>query len=119
MKNAWSVEVWYKPEVTDPVEDSVMKGVADLDVQGLKSVRTGQKFLLQGSLARDQVERICKELLANPVMQEYRIQSVKGLLPVGAADVAPASGRKGAAAVKTKGKKLGRPPKAKKGRPRK
>jgi len=80
MRSAWSIEVWYKPEVTDPLEESVRKGVADLDIQGLEQVRTGQKYLMEGSLTKEQVERICRELLANPVIQEYKIQPFRGPL---------------------------------------
>ena len=44
----WEVEVWYKAGVTDAVGDSVMKGIKDLGVGGVTSVKTGQVYIIEG-----------------------------------------------------------------------
>ena len=68
---AWVVEVTYKPGVTDAVGDSAVKGIGDLGICGISSVKTGQKFVIEGSLSTGDIEVICKRLLANEVIQNY------------------------------------------------
>ena len=73
----WTIEVWYKPAVTDPVSDSVKKGISDLGIKKIKNARTAQKYIIEGTITRKEIERICKELLANPVIQTYKISRRK------------------------------------------
>lgn len=70
----WVVEVTYKPGVTDAVGDSVVKGIRDMGIDGVKSAKTGQKFVITGSINREQLERISKQLLANEVIQNFTTQ---------------------------------------------
>ncbi len=107
MKTAWAVEVWYKPEVTDPVENSLKKGVTDLDIAGLHTVKTGHKYIFEGSMTRDQMDRVCRELLANPVIQTYRIQPFKGPTTMGVG-VSPLK-QEAVHALLKKGSRRGRP----------
>lgn len=69
--DAWIVDVLYKPGVTDPVSDSVLKGIRDLGILGVSSVRTGKRYIIKGNLSEEDIERICKRLLANDVIQLY------------------------------------------------
>jgi len=73
---AWVVEVTYKHGVTDPVGDSTVKGIGDLGIGGVSSAKTGQKYVIKGSLSEDDVEVICKRLLANDVIQNYSCERV-------------------------------------------
>ncbi|MGQ9608082.1 MAG: phosphoribosylformylglycinamidine synthase subunit PurS [bacterium] len=68
---AWVVEISYKPGVTDAVGDSTVKGIKDMDIEGVNSVKTGQKYIIKGSLSESDIEIICKRLLANDVIQNY------------------------------------------------
>jgi len=70
----WEVEVWYKPGVTDAVGDSVKKGVSDLGISGVTSVKTGQVYIIEGKLDKKQVDKICSGLLANGIVQFYKIK---------------------------------------------
>jgi len=70
----WIIEVWYKKGVTDAVADTVIKGAVDLGIKGIDTVKTGFKYEISGGLSSEQVERICRGLLANKVVQEYKIQ---------------------------------------------
>ncbi|MBI2865255.1 MAG: phosphoribosylformylglycinamidine synthase subunit PurL [Chloroflexi bacterium] len=63
------VEVAYNPGVMDPVEQSTMKGIADLGIRTVTAVRTAKKYLVRGSLSRQELGMICDRLLANPVVQ--------------------------------------------------
>jgi len=64
-----TVEVTYNAGVTDPVEDSIMKAVRDLGVEGVGGVKTAKLYLIQGQLDARQLETICSRLLVNPIIQ--------------------------------------------------
>jgi len=64
-----TIEVAYNAGVTDPVEDTVMKALRDLGVEGVKGVKTATRYLLQGQLDENQLEVICSRLLVNPIIQ--------------------------------------------------
>jgi phosphoribosylformylglycinamidine synthase len=68
---AWVVEVTYKAGVTDPVGDSTVKGILDLGIGGVESAKTGRKYIIKGSLNENEMDAICKRLLANDVIQNY------------------------------------------------
>ncbi len=63
------VEVAYNPGVMDPVEGSVLKGIRDLGVTGIDSVRTAKKYILYGKLSPAQLKTISEKLLYNKLIQ--------------------------------------------------
>jgi phosphoribosylformylglycinamidine synthase len=67
--NYYTVEVAYNAGVTDPVENTVMKALLDLEVEGVKGIKTAKRYLIQGQLDDNQVEVICNRLLMNPIIQ--------------------------------------------------
>jgi phosphoribosylformylglycinamidine synthase len=73
--DAWVVEVNFKPGVTDAVGDSVMKGIRDLGISGVKSARTGQKYIIKGNLTEEQIKVISRRLLANEVIHNFSCSS--------------------------------------------
>ena len=50
-QDAHAVEVAYNPGVMDPVEESVSKGIRDLGVTTLESVKTAKRYYLWGKLS--------------------------------------------------------------------
>jgi phosphoribosylformylglycinamidine synthase len=76
--HASTIEVRFKQGVTDAVGDSVVKGIRDLGILGIQAVQTGQKYWVQGSLSRSNLETIAQRLLANEVIQTFSIQDVGG-----------------------------------------
>ena len=64
-----TVEVGYNAGVADPVEDSIMKAIADLGVEGVRGVKTAKRYLLQGQLDEHQMDTISSRLLVNPIIQ--------------------------------------------------
>ena len=68
-RQSHTTEVTYNAGVTDPVEDTIMKAVLDLDVEGVRAVKTAKRYLLQGQLDDEQLETICNRLLVNPIVQ--------------------------------------------------
>lgn len=65
----WTIEVQFKPGVTDAVGDSTVKGINDIGITTVSTVRTGKKYWLSGKLNQDSVEIITQQLLMNDVIQ--------------------------------------------------
>ena len=70
----WTIEVQFKPGVTDAVGDSTVKGINDIGLTGVDTVRTGNKYWLSGRLNPEIIETISKQLLMNDVIQTYSYQ---------------------------------------------
>ncbi len=70
----WTLEVQFKPGVTDAVGDSAVKGIQDLGITGVTTVRTGHKYWLAGDLEAEVVEKIAQRLLMNDVIQTFSYQ---------------------------------------------
>jgi len=67
--NYRTIEVAYNAGVADPVEDTVMKAIQDLGVEGVRAVKTAKRYLLEGQLDEYQLEIISSRLLVNPIIQ--------------------------------------------------
>ena len=73
------VYVTLKPTVNDPQGLSVRTGLHHLGFESVGAVRMG-KYLevtvdaADEGAARDQVDRMCRQLLANPVIEQYRFE---------------------------------------------
>ena len=63
------IEVAYNPGVMDPVEGSVLKGIQDLGILGVESVRTAKKYILSGPLSALQLKTISEKLLYNKLIK--------------------------------------------------
>jgi len=63
------IEVAYNPGVMDPVEESTLKGIKDLDIRGVNSVKTAKKYIIRGQVSKGQLKTICGKLLYNKLIQ--------------------------------------------------
>lgn len=68
-KNIKIVEIAYHPGVMDPVEYSTLKGIADLGISGVKSVRTAKKYILHGNPSDHEIKNIVNRVLSNKLIQ--------------------------------------------------
>ena len=73
------VWVMLKPTVLDPQGQTIHHALASLGYAQVRDVRQGKFFVLEmNGLSRDdarkQVERIAKEVLTNPVIEEFRLE---------------------------------------------
>jgi phosphoribosylformylglycinamidine synthase PurS subunit len=73
--------VWVmpKPTVLDPQGQTIQRALSSLGFSKIQDVRQGKFFVLDlNGLTREdaahQVERIAKEVLANPVIEQYRFE---------------------------------------------
>ena len=68
-KGGFVIEVAYNPGVMDPVEASLLKGIKDLGIEGVASVKTAKKYLIKGRLTPRQLKTISEKLLYNKLIQ--------------------------------------------------
>jgi phosphoribosylformylglycinamidine synthase subunit PurS len=71
------IHVTLRPSILDPQGKAVAHAIGSLGVGGVASVRMGKyiEVTFDGNdvaAARTATEEICKKLLANPVMEDYR-----------------------------------------------
>jgi phosphoribosylformylglycinamidine synthase len=72
------VRVLVRPKsgILDPQGETVRQALPALGFDGVNSVRVGRLIELEVDNA-DEVEDMCRRLLANPVIEEYEWQVVK------------------------------------------
>ncbi|MCK9525011.1 MAG: phosphoribosylformylglycinamidine synthase subunit PurS, partial [Limnochordia bacterium] len=68
-KNCQAYEVAYNPGVTDPIEESILKGIRDLGIDSITGVKTATRYELYGKPAEPELQIICSRLLVNPTVQ--------------------------------------------------
>ena len=71
------IYVTLRPSVLDPAGTAVQSGLQHMGYDNVEGVRIGKYVELTltaagESQAREQLDRVCDELLANPVIENYR-----------------------------------------------
>jgi len=73
------VEVAFLPGVTDAVAESLLTGARLLGVGGLAWAATARRYVVYGSLDEADLHRFARALLANELIQAYRLGPVRPL----------------------------------------
>lgn len=73
------IYVTLRPSVLDPAGTAVESGLEQLGYQGVKQVRIGKYIELtltatDETAAKQQLDQMCDQLLANPVIENYRFE---------------------------------------------
>ena len=68
-----TVIVTLKPTVLDPQGMTIHRSLGSVGLTDITDVRQGKIFDIQFKGSREQVERLAKEVLTNPVIEQYRI----------------------------------------------
>ena len=77
------VYVTLKPSVLDPQGKAIHHSVDSLGYANINDIRQGKFFeialdeTVTEEDARSEIERIAKDVLANPVIEDYRVEIVK------------------------------------------
>ncbi|MBK7319836.1 phosphoribosylformylglycinamidine synthase subunit PurL [Candidatus Villigracilis affinis] len=74
------LEVSLRPGVTDPVAAEIVRAAHEIGLSGVHRAATGSRFQVTG-LNVGQVERLAKTLLANPVIQHWKLGSIEPSFP--------------------------------------
>ncbi len=81
LKGRLFADIWYKPGVTDPVGDSVVKAIASLSISGVRSAQAGKRVEVRAAssvksvpsgLVRKLAGLLDREML-NPLVQECKL----------------------------------------------
>jgi phosphoribosylformylglycinamidine synthase len=77
------VNIRPRPDILDPQGDAVGKALANLGFTGLGAVKVGRYLILDmeaegPEAARQQVEDMCRKLLANPITEDYELKVAAG-----------------------------------------
>jgi phosphoribosylformylglycinamidine synthase subunit PurS len=69
-----TVIVTLKPTVLDPQGMTIQRSLSSIGLSDITDVRQGKIFnVVVKDGSREEVERLAKEVLTNPVIEEYRI----------------------------------------------
>ncbi len=84
------IYVTLRPSVLDPAGVAVQSGLKHMGYETVEQVRIGKYIELMLSAAdedkvREQLDRICNQLLANPVIENYRFDFTELSVDLGAA----------------------------------
>ena len=77
------VYITYKKGVLDPQGESVKDALSSLGFQGVGDVRVGKYIEIEMENSapdeiKGKVEKMCQELLANPVIEDFRVEIPHG-----------------------------------------
>jgi len=73
LPDAWRVELRLAGDQYDPDGERLVQGARELSIDGIEDARLVRGFLLAPGYTREAVERIAVELLADPVVDRYRV----------------------------------------------
>ncbi|MEX1133443.1 MAG: phosphoribosylformylglycinamidine synthase subunit PurS [Acidimicrobiia bacterium] len=74
-----SVEITRRPEIADPEGANIMRALTDLGHREIESVRVDRIIHLDirgddPDQVKRGVEEMCRQLLANPVLEDFRVE---------------------------------------------
>tara|TARA_B100001564_G_C20488267_1_gene600378 strand:+ start:63 stop:302 length:240 start_codon:yes stop_codon:yes gene_type:complete len=77
----FSVTVTLKKDVLDPQGKVVQNTLKSLGMEGLKNIRQGKYFEIEIDIknqeeAEKKIDEMCKKLLANLIIEDYKISKI-------------------------------------------
>jgi phosphoribosylformylglycinamidine synthase subunit PurS len=73
----YEIYVTYKKGIFDPPGATAERALVNLGYTGVESVKIGKFIRLDADADLATVSEMCQKLLANPVIEEYRIETVE------------------------------------------
>ena len=73
----YEIYVTYKAGIFDPPGATAERALANLGYEGISEVKIGKFIRLAGDVTAEQVTEMCEKLLANPVIEDFRIETVE------------------------------------------
>jgi phosphoribosylformylglycinamidine synthase II len=78
----YRIEVSVKEGFLDPRSEGLQKDILDLGIKSVERVKVSSVYLIEGKLDDKAVERIARELLTDPIVEEYSYRDIQ--VPAGA-----------------------------------
>jgi phosphoribosylformylglycinamidine (FGAM) synthase PurS component len=79
----WVVEVTQKPGNPDPAGAALVQQIAALGISGVTEARVNALYELRGKLSASQAADAARQLLADPVTQDFRVDRSGASIPTG------------------------------------
>ena len=73
----YEIYVTYKQGIFDPPGATAERALANLGYEGVNSVKIGKFIRLDADADLESVTEMCGKLLANPVIEDFRIETVE------------------------------------------
>ncbi|MBI5232384.1 MAG: phosphoribosylformylglycinamidine synthase subunit PurS [Coriobacteriales bacterium] len=73
----YEIFVTYKQGIFDPPGATAERALLNLGYEGVDSVKIGKFIQLEADADQAAVAAMCDKLLANPVIEDYRIERVE------------------------------------------
>jgi len=71
----WKIEIRNKNGIFDPLGSGIKKDIKDLGIVGVKKLTTSQVFIVSGEVSNRDAHKIARELLTDPITQEYLLET--------------------------------------------
>jgi phosphoribosylformylglycinamidine synthase len=71
----YKIEIKDKPGIFDAVGEGIKKDILDLGIKTVRDVRFVQVYNVEGNLFKDEIKRICEELLVDKISQIYSLNT--------------------------------------------
>ncbi|MDR1413185.1 MAG: phosphoribosylformylglycinamidine synthase subunit PurS [Actinomycetes bacterium] len=69
----YEIYVTYRAGIFDPAGATARRGLEQIGFDGIHDLSIGKYIRLNTDATREQVTEMCEKLLANPVIEDYRI----------------------------------------------
>lgn len=73
----YEIYVTYKKGIFDPPGATAKRALDNLGYEGIADVKIGKYIQLEGEMPVETVREMCEKLLANPVIEDFRIEIVE------------------------------------------
>jgi phosphoribosylformylglycinamidine synthase II len=77
----YRIEVSVREGFADPRSEGLLKDILDLGIKSVERVRVSSVYLLEGKLSDKELTTVCRELLTDPIVEEY--STANGPAPTG------------------------------------
>lgn len=74
----YEIYVTYKQGIFDPPGATAERALKNLGYEGVEEVKIGKFIRMSADATEATVAEMCDKLLANPVIEDYRIEIVEG-----------------------------------------
>ena len=74
----YEIFVTYREGIFDPAGATALRALGQIGFDGVNSLTIGKFIQLDADTSLDAVTEMCEKLLANPVIEDYRIDVVEG-----------------------------------------
>ncbi len=75
------IETARRPGVTDSVADQLVRAAHELGISAVRRAATGNSYQVSGRLTPDQLRTLAERLLANSIIQHYKLGPIEATFP--------------------------------------